>query len=348
MIFVFTALGLLSSPSSFRCASSESHELSWSQKAVLVRLDTEGPATTAELARAEGVKPQSMGATVAALEDMGVVERKPHPTDGRQMNIALTAKGATVRKDAGIAKRTWLAEAIAKLDATDQKNLPAVIAVDQATPGYEQPRDELDKAAAGRCAHCLRRALRHRNFGLFFGKPAEHLADRQLDDAHRLFNARLVYRLTHSALLARCCRLLRGSNPHISGCAICGRLDRTPGSPQATDLDTGSRRGPVSRLLALTLAHIITLGEVIALTAFQGLINAFDMPARQSFLVRMVGDRKDLSNAIAINSSMADSARLIGPAIAGLVECSRRRGVQVFPARPGLQLRFAMSSCPCC
>jgi DNA-binding MarR family transcriptional regulator len=108
---------------------SESHELSWTQKAVMLRLDTEGPATTAELARAEGVKPQSMGATVAVLEEMGIVERRPHPTDRRQMNIALTAKGARVRKDAGIAKRTWLAQAIAKLGAKEQRNLPAVTAL---------------------------------------------------------------------------------------------------------------------------------------------------------------------------------------------------------------------------
>jgi MFS family permease len=72
-------------------------------------------------------------------------------------------------------------------------------------------------------------------------------------------------------------------------------------------------------LAALTLAHVINLWEIIALTAMQGLINAFDMPGRQSFLVQMVEDRSDLSNAIAINSSMANGARLIGPAIAGLV-----------------------------
>jgi MFS family permease len=59
--------------------------------------------------------------------------------------------------------------------------------------------------------------------------------------------------------------------------------------------------------------------EIIALTALQGVINALDMPARQSFLVQMVDDRNDLSNAIAINSSMANGARLVGPAIAGLV-----------------------------
>ena len=72
-------------------------------------------------------------------------------------------------------------------------------------------------------------------------------------------------------------------------------------------------------LAALTLTHVINLWEIIALTAFQGMINAFDMPGRQSFLVQMVEDRNDLSNAIAINSSMANGARLVGPAIAGLV-----------------------------
>ncbi|HWO29986.1 MAG TPA: MFS transporter [Candidatus Acidoferrum sp.] len=72
-------------------------------------------------------------------------------------------------------------------------------------------------------------------------------------------------------------------------------------------------------MAALTLTHVITLWEIMALTAVQGLINAFDMPGRQSFLVQMVDDRNDLSNAIAINSSMANGARLIGPAIAGLV-----------------------------
>lgn len=105
---------------------SESHELSWTQMGVIRRLDNQGPATTAELARAEGVKPQSMGTIVAALEEKGIVERKPHPTDGRQMNIALTAKGASMRKDARIAKRALIAQAIAKLDAKEQKKLPAV------------------------------------------------------------------------------------------------------------------------------------------------------------------------------------------------------------------------------
>jgi MFS family permease len=72
-------------------------------------------------------------------------------------------------------------------------------------------------------------------------------------------------------------------------------------------------------MAALTLAHVITLWEIVALSAVLGVINAFDMPGRQSFLVQMVEDRNDLSNAIAINSAMANGARLIGPAIAGMV-----------------------------
>jgi len=79
-------------------AAAASHELSLTEATVMARLAKDGPATTADLARAESMKPQSMGTTIAALEEMGLVERKPHPTDGRQVNIELTAKGAAVRK----------------------------------------------------------------------------------------------------------------------------------------------------------------------------------------------------------------------------------------------------------
>ena len=104
-------------------AAAASHELSWTEGAVMARLAKQGPATTAELARAEGMKPQSMGTTIAALEEMGIVERRPHPTDGRQMNIELTPKGAALRKSARDAKRTWLAQAIAQLDNQERATL---------------------------------------------------------------------------------------------------------------------------------------------------------------------------------------------------------------------------------
>lgn len=104
-------------------AASASHELSLTESIVLGRLARQGPATTAELARAESMKPQSMGTTIAALEEMGLVERKPHPTDGRQVNIRLTAKGVAVRNRAKDAKRTWLAEAIGRLDEREREAL---------------------------------------------------------------------------------------------------------------------------------------------------------------------------------------------------------------------------------
>jgi DNA-binding MarR family transcriptional regulator len=104
-------------------AAAASHELSLTESAVMARLAKGGPATTAELARAEGMKPQSMGTTIAALEEMGIVARKPHPTDGRQVHIVLTAKGAAVRKSAKDAKQTWLAQAVAQLNEQEQATL---------------------------------------------------------------------------------------------------------------------------------------------------------------------------------------------------------------------------------
>ncbi|HQT95339.1 MAG TPA: MarR family transcriptional regulator [Thermoanaerobaculaceae bacterium] len=104
-------------------AATAPQELSWSESAVLGRLARGGPATTAELARAEAVKPQSMGTTIAALAAMGLVVRKPHPTDGRQIHIRLTAQGAAMRKRIKDAKHTWLAQAVSKLDPRDQETV---------------------------------------------------------------------------------------------------------------------------------------------------------------------------------------------------------------------------------
>ena len=72
-------------------------------------------------------------------------------------------------------------------------------------------------------------------------------------------------------------------------------------------------------LAVLTLSGHITISEIVWLSVLQGLINSFDMPARQSFLVQMVEGRADLSNAIALNSTMVNGARLLGPALAGII-----------------------------
>lgn len=103
-------------------------ELTWSQIAVLSRLEG-GAMSTADLARAEAVKPQSMGATLAVLEDDGLVERAPHPTDGRQFLFGLTAQGAEARRRTHAQKHAWLTGAVGRLTAREQAELIAAAEV---------------------------------------------------------------------------------------------------------------------------------------------------------------------------------------------------------------------------
>ena len=104
-------------------AAASSSELSMTESLTLGRLEKEGPATTAELARAEGMRPQSMGTVVAALEELGLIERAPHPTDGRQMILSITAKGSAVRSSVRSAKHSWIMQEIAALDKEERETL---------------------------------------------------------------------------------------------------------------------------------------------------------------------------------------------------------------------------------
>ncbi|MEU9114390.1 MarR family transcriptional regulator [Streptomyces sp. NPDC048483] len=105
-------------------AASPQGELSPTQRAVIARIDADGPATTAALARAELVRPQSMRMTVGSLEERGVLARSPHPTDGRQVVFSLTEEGRRVLKDVRQAKQNWLAVAIAeRLTPQEQRTL---------------------------------------------------------------------------------------------------------------------------------------------------------------------------------------------------------------------------------
>lgn len=106
-------------------AESNNQELSWSQMAVLARLEANGPTSIADMARAESVKPQSMGVTLSVMEDEGLVERTPHPTDGRQFLFRLTADGVEARRRVRAAKQTWLASAVGTLTADEQRDLVA-------------------------------------------------------------------------------------------------------------------------------------------------------------------------------------------------------------------------------
>jgi DNA-binding MarR family transcriptional regulator len=104
-------------------AAASTEKLSLTEAMVMARLAKEGPATTADLARAEGIKPQSMRTTIATLEEMGMVERIPHPTDGRQVNIQLTTRGISTRESEKEAKQAWLNSAISALSKEERETL---------------------------------------------------------------------------------------------------------------------------------------------------------------------------------------------------------------------------------
>ena len=166
------------------------------------------------------------------------------------------------------------------------------------------------------------RALRHRNFRLFFGGQSISVIGTWMT---RVATSWLVYRLTSSALLLGAVSFV-GQIPTFLLAPIAGvlvdRIDR-----RKVLVWTQALAMLQSLALAwLTLSNRITIHEVLALSAFQGVINAFDMPARQSFMVQMVEDRADLSNAIAINSSMVNMARLVGPSLAGLLIAVKNEG----------------------
>ena len=181
---------------------------------------------------------------------------------------------------------------------------------------------EPEKPASSRDYSHAWRALRHRNFRLFFGGQSISLIGTWMT---RIATAWLVYRLTKSSLL-------------LGTVSFAGQIPTFLLAPFAGVLvDRMDRRKVLIwtqvlamvqslALAALTLTKVINIHEVLALSVFQGVINAFDMPGRQAFMVVMVKDRGDLSNAIAINSSMVNLARLVGPSLAGLVIAATNEG----------------------
>jgi len=166
----------------------------------------------------------------------------------------------------------------------------------------------------GRFSHAWR-ALRHRNFKLFVAGQSISLIGTWMT---RIATSWLVWRLTHSAWLLGVVgfagQIFTFLLAPFAGVLI-ERMDRRRLLVWTQALAAVQSLA----MAALTLAGIITIHEIVGLSVLQGVINAFDMPGRQSFLVQMVEDRQDLGNAIAINSSMVNLARLIGPALAGLV-----------------------------
>jgi len=158
------------------------------------------------------------------------------------------------------------------------------------------------------------RSLRHRNFRLFFSGQLISLIGTWMQT---IAQAWLVYRITGSSLLLGVVGFA-GQIP-IFILSPLGGLAADRWNRQKIVIGTQVASMLLAFVLAaLTLLHIVKTWEIITLAALLGAVNAFDIPGRQSFLIAMVS-RDDLMNAIALNSSMFNGARVIGPAIAGIL-----------------------------
>lgn len=128
----------------------------------------------------------------------------------------------------------------------------------------------------------------------------------------------LVYRLTNSPVLLGLASFALNA-PVLFLAPFAGYYaDRWDRHKQLVNLQVMAMVQALA-MAALVLTDLIQVWHVLVLSSFLGIVNAFDMPVRQSYIVDMIEDRNDLGNAIALNSTMFNSARLIGPSIAGLM-----------------------------
>jgi len=161
----------------------------------------------------------------------------------------------------------------------------------------------------------LTRALRHRNYRLFFSGQSVSLVGTWIT---RVATSWLVYRLTGSELLLGLVSFC-GQIPTMLLAPFAGVLVDRWDRHRLLVLTQAASMLQSFVLAVLTLRHEITVPWLLGLQIVQGVINAFDTPARQAFVVEMVEDRADLANAIALNSSMVNGSRIIGPSIGGLL-----------------------------
>ena len=159
------------------------------------------------------------------------------------------------------------------------------------------------------------RALRHRNYRLFFTGQSISLVGTWLT---RVATGWLVYRLTNDAFLLGIAGFA-GQIPTFIVAPLAGVLIDRWDRHRVLVVTQVFSLIQSALLAAFALTNTIDVPHIILLNIMQGLINAFDTPARQAFVVEMIEDRADLPNAIALNSSMVNAARLIGPTVAGVL-----------------------------
>jgi MFS family permease len=166
------------------------------------------------------------------------------------------------------------------------------------------------------------RALAYRNYRLFFGGQVVSLIGTWITTTATNW---LVYRLTHSAVMLGVVGFAGQFPAFLLGPFAGIVVDRHDRHRLLVVTQTISMLQSFA-LAALVLSGRITIAWIVVLSIVQGLVNAFDMPARQAFLLTMVENKADLGNAIALNSSMVNLARLVGPSIAGAVIAATSEG----------------------
>ncbi|HKS40480.1 MAG TPA: MFS transporter [Blastocatellia bacterium] len=159
------------------------------------------------------------------------------------------------------------------------------------------------------------RALGHRNYKLFFSGQSISLVGTWMT---RIATSWLVYRLTGSEMLLGVVGFAGQMPSFILGPFAGVLVDRWNRHRLLIATQVLAMLQSIA-LGILALTGLITIWQIIVLSIIQGVINAFDMPARQAFVVEMVEKREDLANAIALNSSMVNAARLLGPSIGGII-----------------------------
>src|SRR5262245_316249 len=161
----------------------------------------------------------------------------------------------------------------------------------------------------------ITRALQHRNFRLFFGGQSISLVGTWIT---RVATSWLVYRLTGSELLLGIAGFA-GQIPTLIFTPFAGVLVDRHDRRRILLLTQVASLLQSALLAVLTFGHWITVTQIGWLQVVQGIINSFDTPARQAFVSEMVEDRRDLPNAIALNSSMVNGSRIVGPSVGGLL-----------------------------
>ena len=289
----------------------ESNELGVTagQVTLLSGIDERPGITARELGDRERISGPGMSAHLERLEAAGLIVRT-RGTDRRCVGLTLSAEGERVLRKARRQRTVWLAERLEQLGDDQRAAIEAAIGpLCPARRGRRMTR--LVRLAGSRTFASLRR---HRNYRLFFAGQITSVCGTWMQNVALAW---LILDLTHSPIAVGLLALARFAPFTLLGLfagVVADRFDN-----RRTVIVTQSVQMFFSGLLAaVTLLGVVQEWQVYAIATLTGIAVVFDLPARQNLTVQLVG-RDELPNAIALNSSLFNTARILGPAVAGIV-----------------------------